>query len=309
MKVFLSWSGTVSKSVAIAFRGWLPNVIQSIEPWVSSADIESGSRWADTLFKELATDQFGIVCLTKSNLTSPWLNFEAGALAKQVSTARVVPFLFEMEGVELPAKHLLTHLNYVAYPPKTNNREAIKKLVADINLHIVPSLPDARWHSSFEKFWPDLESALSNIASEAAIVDPTDTGKLTLDQDAVLAEILELARNQERLLASLGETAQANERDLGFLTAQLRVFYAQLSITSSRMRDIAELEIGATLTDDILEEVEAIAASLIAVRRQVRSMGESLGVQIAPRVVLRSGSPIMAGMPGALATDGNEHTK
>jgi hypothetical protein len=53
MKVFLSWSGELSHKVAITFRDWLPSVIQSIVPYVSSEDIDKGARWSTDIAKEL----------------------------------------------------------------------------------------------------------------------------------------------------------------------------------------------------------------------------------------------------------------
>ena len=45
MKVFISWSRDISHETALAFKGWLPSVIQSIESFVSSEDIAKGGRW------------------------------------------------------------------------------------------------------------------------------------------------------------------------------------------------------------------------------------------------------------------------
>lgn len=82
MKVFISWSGERSKKVALIFHEWLPQVIQSLEPFASSEDIEKGSRWNTDIAQELKESTFGLICVTKDNLSAPWLNFEAGALSK-----------------------------------------------------------------------------------------------------------------------------------------------------------------------------------------------------------------------------------
>ena len=84
MKVFISWSGERSKIVAEALRDWLPAVIQSVKPWVSSKDIDKGSRSFAEIQAQLKDAQFGIACLTPENLTEMWIHFESGAVAKAV---------------------------------------------------------------------------------------------------------------------------------------------------------------------------------------------------------------------------------
>jgi hypothetical protein len=97
MKVFLSWSGERSRRVAEALRDWLPDIIQSIKPWMSATDIEAGSRWSRELWDQLAETQVGILCLTTSNQQSPWMLFEAGALAKSLANTFVCPYLIGMD--------------------------------------------------------------------------------------------------------------------------------------------------------------------------------------------------------------------
>lgn len=101
MKVFISWSGEVSRRVAIVLRDWLPSVIQSLEPYVSSEDIDKGTRWSTDISRELDQSSYGILCVTRENLQAPWLNFEAGALSKSVDKSRVSPFLFSVKRSEI----------------------------------------------------------------------------------------------------------------------------------------------------------------------------------------------------------------
>ena len=80
MKVLISWSGELSHRVALELRKQLPLFIQAVEPWVSSEDIAKGELWHTELAKELEDGSVGILCITRENVGSPWVNYEAGDL-------------------------------------------------------------------------------------------------------------------------------------------------------------------------------------------------------------------------------------
>ena len=123
MKVFLSWSGDRSKAVAEVLRDWLPQVIQAVDPWISS-DIEKGARWGPEITEKLEQSKVGIICLTKDNLDAKWILFEAGALSK-TSDAHVCTFLLDLiySDIEYP----LAQFNHTEF-----NKEEVLKLVNTI---------------------------------------------------------------------------------------------------------------------------------------------------------------------------------
>lgn len=99
MKVFISWPGEKSLAVAKVLHDWLPTVINSVEPWISSEGLRAGLKWNQQLEKELNGTNFGIIVATPRNQRAQWLNFEAGALSKKVGGAesRVAPLLIDFE--------------------------------------------------------------------------------------------------------------------------------------------------------------------------------------------------------------------
>ena len=78
-------------------HGWIPLVLHYVEAWLSQADIEAGQRWAEQVAKELEASNFGIICVSRENVSSPWVLFEAGALAKSMQGSRVIPLLLDLE--------------------------------------------------------------------------------------------------------------------------------------------------------------------------------------------------------------------
>jgi hypothetical protein len=94
MKVFISWSGDDSKTLAEFTSTWLPRVIQEVEPWISTHDIDTGEKWQEALSASLSDPTaIGLLIVTKTNFKQPWLLFEAGALSK-LNGSRVTPLLW-----------------------------------------------------------------------------------------------------------------------------------------------------------------------------------------------------------------------
>jgi hypothetical protein len=53
VKVFISWSGEATRSIARVLGSWLPTVAQHVEPWMSDEEIKSGARWNEKVAEAL----------------------------------------------------------------------------------------------------------------------------------------------------------------------------------------------------------------------------------------------------------------
>lgn len=156
MRVFISWSGSTSRSVAEALAEWLPKVVQGIEPFVSAKDIDKGANWTVELANELESTEFGIICLAPDNLLSPWLNYETGAITRSVSS-RVCPVLFNVrkEDVKPPMAQLqLTSIEL----------EEFVLLINSVNKAAGGPLSAPAAREAVEVWWPRLEAELAKIA-------------------------------------------------------------------------------------------------------------------------------------------------
>lgn len=151
MKVFISWSGEESHAVAMVLREELGCVIQSVEPFVSSEDIEKGAQWFQKIAKELEDSSFGIICLTAANCQSRWLHFEAGAIANKVSQSHVAPLLIGIEDVAVvpPLSQFQT--------TKLNREDFLKLLFAINRANKEKALTDDKLKRTFDLWWPDFE--------------------------------------------------------------------------------------------------------------------------------------------------------
>lgn len=194
MKVFISWSGNKSHRVALIFREWLPSVIQSVVPYVSSEDIDKGARWSSDIAKELEDSTFGILCVTKDNLNAPWLSFEAGALSKTMDKSFVSPFLFDMKRSEVNGPIL-------QFQSTIFEKEDIKKLISTINKACgEDQLPESMLEKAFEVWYPSLEKELQDIHSIGDEDSETTKTDIETHMSSIIEELLELSRDNQKLL-------------------------------------------------------------------------------------------------------------
>jgi len=157
MKVFISWSGDLSKRVAEVLKEWIPRVLQNAEPWISTSCIEKGAQSFDEISSNLSAVTVGVLCVTRDNMTAPWLLFEAGALAKGLSKSRVCPLLIDAES---PSELIPPLSNFQATMPI---KEDVTKLMKTINASDPDKkILDHRVEDAVEHWWPKFESSFES---------------------------------------------------------------------------------------------------------------------------------------------------
>lgn len=184
MKVFLSWSGERSKAVAELLNEWLCCVIQAARPWVSTRDLDRGSLWFSEINDQLKDTSVGIICLTQENRVRPWILFEAGALAKGLSTARVCTLLIDLEpkDVEDP----LAQFNHTS-----PTEESMFNLVKTLNTALgVNGLDPRVLEQVFETYWPQFDKKFKDIVKNIKDISSAKPRA----KDDLLGEILENTR-------------------------------------------------------------------------------------------------------------------
>jgi hypothetical protein len=186
MKVFISWSGDTSKKVAELLRDWLPTVLQTIKPYFTPSDIEKGTRWSADIAQELDDSAAGIFCVTKENLHSQWLMFEAGAISKKVEQSLVCPILIGLDNSDINGP--LTQFQTTLF-----EKSDFKKLLSALNnANNENKLEIGVLNTVFNKFWPELEENIQAIIQSNT--DTDENSDVRTDRE-VLEEILNLSRS------------------------------------------------------------------------------------------------------------------
>jgi TIR domain len=192
MKVFISWSGERSKALGELLRSWLPLVLHYADPWLSQADIEAGQRWAEQVAKELEGCNFGILCITRENVSSPWVLFEAGALAKSMQESRVIPLLLDLDFRDITGP-------LAQFQAKKLEKQGLFEVVLSLNQTCQHPAPEERVKLLFDALWPDLEAKISQIPKGST------PQKHSRSQPEILEELVSSVRTLDGRLREVSE--------------------------------------------------------------------------------------------------------
>lgn len=193
MKVFISWSGELSKKIAKELSEWLPSIIQSVEVFYSPDDIKKGENWDTRLTDELQDSKYGIVCLTSENVLAPWIHFEAGVISKTLDS-KVSALMINVVPSEIQGP-------LSRFQATRIEKEDFYKLIVSINDSSDSSLNERVLQKSFDAIWDKMHANINKIIAETGKKTESISHKDS-DGNKVLEEILQLMRKQDSIISN-----------------------------------------------------------------------------------------------------------
>jgi len=188
-RVFISWSGPVSKLVARALRDWLPDVLHAADPFMSDSDIRAGTKWFEVLETERRRSDFVVICATAQNIRSEWLHFEAGAIAMAQrptgEAASVAPYVIDMKPTDLV-------LPLSLYEAQEANERGTLRLLEAIDATSPDPIGKQRVARAFEMWWPQLQPGLARAQDAANELVMRDAARIRARRRGGLEEQLEI---------------------------------------------------------------------------------------------------------------------
>lgn len=187
MQVFISWSGNVSRGVAETLASFIQHVVRGVNTFISTQDIDAGDRWEARVSEELERTHHAILCVTRDNQSSPWLNYEAGALGKGLGRAKVIPYTLGFPPSEMQVGPLSR------FQGVKNDEAGTWSLVRTLNRAMSSPNDEEFVREDFDLWWPRLQQKMSEVLAE----DPNATERNAPSERDLL---LEMRQGIQRLL-------------------------------------------------------------------------------------------------------------
>ena len=251
MKVFISWSGELSRDLAEAVADWMPRVVQAADPFISTRDIAKGDRHFPVIGHQLGEAHFGIFCLTPDNVEAPWIHFEAGAIGKMPEGSRVCCLLFDLRQSNVVGP--LANFQHTVF-----EREDIMQLVHSMNEAMGErgvKKPEVLC-DAFDGQWGRLETKVKEI------LDKHDT------QQAPRREVADMTEEILERVRQMGRAAGGGV-DLANLNLAMTVVEKGLSDIRAAGRAIGD--------SSQPVKMGAIRRALVNLERRLRSLGSLIG--------------------------------
>lgn len=191
-QVFISWSGDRSREIGLVWKSLIEDTFDSVNAFVSHRDITPGERGLTVIKAQLDETSVGIPIVTRDNVDSQWINFESGALSKEVPDApvRVMPCLVDYND---PSELTGPLTQFQAKLLNQDGVEAILSTIAQAN-----SIEWQRKKAGFEARWPQFDEQFAKHREPSK--DEKNSGERT--QKDMLAEIVNNTRELRKDLAS-----------------------------------------------------------------------------------------------------------
>lgn len=153
LKVFVSWSGRMGMKLGKRLRERLPGIVPNIQVFFSPT-ISPGAVWTKAVERAIQQADFAILCVTKENLDSRWMNFEAGALWRARKQSYVCPLLLKLKPGGLSSPYSLFQARRFNEP---EFRDLCKHLASKTRMDM------EQFQRNFEVNWPKLAEGIIPI--------------------------------------------------------------------------------------------------------------------------------------------------
>ncbi len=158
-------------------------IVNDLNPWLSSTNIDKGSRSSEEIAAALANARAGIICLTPNNLKEPWILFEAGAIAKTVREKPLTcTLLIGLQITDVSGPLAQFQATKPTQPEMLQLFKTLNKTLGE------SAVEERQVEATFELCWPKLKETLDNLST-----DGPDTQPERRPED-MLKELLELTR-------------------------------------------------------------------------------------------------------------------
>jgi hypothetical protein len=161
MQLFVCWHGDRGRRVAEILKKHLETIVNGLKVFVST-DIPKGVVWFEAVSDALKASDAGLICLTSDSLDSPWIHYEAGALAKTFDgqPGRMYTYL-----VGVAPEDLTGPLS--AYQSTAATLGDTKKLVESLIASMTGEKSEANsgWIKRFQTQWSEWEEEFADLGS------------------------------------------------------------------------------------------------------------------------------------------------